>query len=216
MFYFSYGIRREYKNHIRDAIKTFKSEYPVINEIVKVIHCKKVGRGMEYCFATTRIIWGFKLRFEIKLNPKAFSRTGIRDKFLLTDGANYESVEDIIYHELGHCLQIFMLCKEWNLNLKKYNYFNYFKYKELNRSKKAINTYTDYIGKFLIRFDWNQEKAALHLGTYAAENPWEILPECYNNYYRLNGKYILNPIEKETYEFVKTVIEDYKKYIPKQ
>lgn len=55
----------------------------------------------------------------------------------------------------------------------------------------------------------------MHLGSYAADDSFEMLPECFNNYYRLKEKGHLDTVEQKTYAFVKEVIDDYKKYIPK-
>ena len=52
---------------------------------------------------------------------------------------------------------------------------------------------------------------------YLGENayiPDEFLPECFNNYYRLKDKIKLDINEQEIFEFVKAVVEDYKRYIP--
>lgn len=214
MKYSGRKIRSEYKQQVEKAISVFITDYPIIKQMVKIIHCKKVGRGMEYCFATSRISWGLRFGYEIKLNPKAFSKPEIKNKFKMTYDANYESISDVIYHELGHCLQPFILCDKWELDLKKYYYFNYIKYAELEAGPKAVKVYEEYFCTFMKKIGWNHKEIENHLGKYAASDWWEMLPECFNNYYRLKEKNYLDATEQETYKFVKAVVEDYKKYVP--
>lgn len=54
------------------------------------------------------------------------------------------------------------------------------------------------------------------LGNGAMQNPNEILPECFNNFYRLKNKANLDAVDQEIYEFTKAIVEDYKKYIPEK
>lgn len=60
----------------------------------------------------------------------------------------------------------------------------------------------------------NRMQIRQYLGNYAANDVNEILPECFNNYYHLSKMEKLEDADKETYEFVKAVVYDYKKYIP--
>ena len=216
MKYSERKIRREYRQQVEKAITIFATDFPIIKQIVKIIHCKKVGKGKEYCFATSRISWGLRFGYEIKLNPKAFSKPEIDNKFKMTFNANYESISDVIYHELGHCLQPFILCYKFELDLKKYCYFNYIEYSELNGGLQALKIYAEYFSKFMKRFGWNHKDIEKYLGKYAASDCWEMLPECFNNYYRLKNKKYLDISEQKTYKFVKAVVEDYKKYVPEK
>lgn len=47
MKYSGRKIRSEYKQQVEKAISVFITDYPIIKQMVKIIHCKKVGRGME-------------------------------------------------------------------------------------------------------------------------------------------------------------------------
>lgn len=217
MEYTKDNIRQEYWEEIEKAITVFKTDFPVVEQMVKIIHCKEVAKEHEYSFATSRISEGRKIRYEIKLNPLAFSEPEIEDKFKKVRKAakaNYESISDIIYHEFGHSLQPFLLCRKWRLKLEKYNWYNFRKYEKLDKSPEAIETYEEYFSKFIKEFGWNHEKIEKHLGSYATNNCWEMLPECFNNYYRLKDKECMGRLEQETYKFVSVVVEDYKKYIP--
>lgn len=215
MKYSKFRIKRAYRKEIEYAINKFMTDYPVTDEIVKIMHCRKVSKDNEDSFATTKIILGEGIHYEVKLNPKVFSSANIRTKLQSVTGANYESISDIIYHEFGHCLQAFMLCSKWNLSIEDCTYDNFYKYKPLDNCKQSVDEYTDYFKPFIKQFGWNRDKVVMHLGSYAADDSFEMLPECFNNYYRLKEKEHLDTVEQETYAFVKEVIDDYKKYIPK-
>ncbi len=210
------GIYPEYKKDLLEAVDEMVSIYPVLRKVIKIIHLKKPGKKFKHSFATTSSIWGMKLQYEIRLNPAAFKKPDIRWKFISArPAAYYYTVKDVIYHEIGHCLQHFMPCEKFNLDIDKYNGFNYKKYSILI-SESYDECYREYFNTFLSLFNWNDSHINACFGNYAAENILEILPECFNNYYNLKNQYPeLNEAERGAYEFAKAVIEDYKKYIPK-
>lgn len=209
-------IYAEYKTDVLDAINEMINEYPIIQETIKVLWIKKMTLKNQNKFATSFPMYERKLQYEIKLNPKAFSKPKIFEKFIsVRTSAYYYTVKNIIYHEVGHSLQHFLPCARYGLDLCKYNYFNYRKYRDVLESSKTSECYEKYLAKFLVQFGWSKNQFAAYFGTYAMENSMEILPECFSNYYHLKSKYPKFALgEQETYEFAKTVVEDYKKYVP--
>ncbi len=207
------GIYKDYTKDVIDSINEMIYEYPSLKRIVKTIHLKRMKENYMYCFATSRELWGCNLRYEIKLNPKAFAKSNIHFLFSTTSGAYYHSVKSIIYHEIGHCLQLFMPFEKLGLPLKKYNCFNAKKYYETSRDLLEYE-YKRYIAIFYDLFNWKECDILRFLGLYAAENPMELLPECFNLYYTLRSFQKRNAIDEERYQFSKAVIEDYKeKYL---
>lgn len=81
---------------------------------------------------------------------------------------------------------------------------------------KIVALYKKYFSVFLEEFGWGYMEIKEHMGGYAANDPWEMLPECFNNYYRLKAKDKLSIVEEETYEFVKRIVDDYRRYIPQK
>lgn len=210
------GIYNDYEKEVLDTIEMMRQEYPVLNEIVTIIHLCEMNKNFENCFATSRLVPGKKIEWEIKLNPVAFSEPDIQGKFIEARyTAFYYSVEDIVAHELAHTLQIFFLFAKMKIDIKKYKYFWKRKYRKLV-SRRAERYYKKYFKHFLKMFNLPYKAIQDYLGLYAYQNPMELLPECFNNYYHLKS---VSPNfgkgERETYEFTKAVIEDYKKYVPK-
>ena len=77
----------------------------------------------ENCFATSKPLFSFHMKYEIKLNLIAFSYPGINDKIQNTYDSNYRSIKSIIYHEIGHVLQLFYICYIYKLDFRHVNYF---------------------------------------------------------------------------------------------
>lgn len=210
-------IYAEYKTDVLDAIDEMINEYPIIQGTIKALWIKRMPRGNRNGFASSTLLYGRKLQYEIKLNPQAFEKPNIFEKFITARGsAYYYTVKNIIYHEVGHSLQHFLPCERYGLELCRYNYFNYRKYRDVLESAKTSECYEKYLDKFLLQFGWSKNEFAAYFGTYAVENPMEVLPECFSNYYYLKNKYPdFARGEQEAYRFAKMVIEDYRKYIPK-
>lgn len=58
MKYSRFRIKRAYRKEIEYAINKFMTDYPVTDEIVKIMHCRKVSKDNEDSFATTKILLG--------------------------------------------------------------------------------------------------------------------------------------------------------------
>lgn len=203
------GIYPYYESDIKDALREMLVEYTALKKIIKVVLLKEMKEEFAYAFATSTELWGNKLQYEIKLNPEAFSKPDICSLFAMTSGAYYYSVKSIIYHEIGHCLQLFMPYEKLGLPLKKYNRFSAKKYYTTSRSL-IEKEYLSYFKSFYDLFQWNEDDIITHLGFYASEKPMELLPECFNLYYSLKNKAHRNKMEEERYQFSRTVIENYK------
>lgn len=204
----------KYRKDIREAVREMTDEYPILKKIIKIIHVKRMNEDFKYCFATSVSLWGRKHLYEIKLNPQAFMNSNINILLHSVSKAHCVSVKSVIYHEIGHCLQLYMLCNKFGIDLKDYKFHDYKKYMVLE-SEEAEACYREYFEKYFRKYGWNQKKIIYYLGAYAADNPWELLPECFNNYYCLRKKKELNKYELEVCEFTKEIVEDYKKFIPK-
>ena len=113
----------EYKEEVMDAIQFMKHEYPIIDKIIKRIYIGKMSVHFENCFATSKPLFSFHMKYEIKLNLIAFSYPGINDKIQNTYDSNYRSIKSIIYHEIGHVLQLFYICYICKLDFRHVNYF---------------------------------------------------------------------------------------------
>lgn len=154
---------------IRDAIRKMLVEYTALKKIIKIVYLQEMKEEFADAFATSTELWGNTIQYEIKLNPEAFMKPDIESLFAKTSGAYYYSVKSIVYHEMGHCLQLFMPYEKLGLPLKKYNRFS-------------------------------------------AENPMELLPECFNLYYSLKNLPVRTEIDEKRYQFSKVIIEDYKEH----
>lgn len=206
------GVNEEYRTEIENTIKLMQYEYPVLQEIIGIIHLSNTT--IRDTYASCRLICKKKLYYEIQLNNKYLSKADIEHEFSkdrIMYEANYYSLQDIIIHEMGHALQGFYLCKKLHINLKLYKFFYRINFTLLENENKVDRIWTKYFSKFE-----NINYKLQLLGNGAMQNPKEILPECYNNYYRLKNKSKLDVVEQETYEFVKAVVDDYKKYIPNE
>lgn len=208
-------IYKDYEQEVLKAIEMMQQEYPVLNEIIKIIHLEKMDKRFRQCFASSKIIYSSKIEFEIKLNPEAFCKPNINFKFLSTrPTAYYFTVKDIIVHELAHALQIFYLCSQMNIDITKYKYFWRIKHRKIISPKAAVYFKT-YFKQFFYKYQWTDNMIESYLGSYAFNNPMELLPECFNNYYHLKDIYPnFSDEEKKIYELTQNIIEDYKKYIP--
>lgn len=208
------GIYADYEKEVVDTIEMMVKEYPILEDIVEIIHIQKMQKGHERRFATCCFLYQKTPKYEIKLNPEAFSNPDIYTKFFMTrGGAYYYNVSDVITHEMAHPLQFFYLCKSLNINPNNYKWFWRFKYKFLC-SRIADQSFQKYFDAFFEQFNWDSDTIINRLGSYAYDNPMELLPECFNNYYHLKNVKEFVSGEQDTFEFVKAVVEDYKKYIP--
>lgn len=206
-------VSKKHIDFIYTAINEILFDFPILYNYNIIIHMKLLNKNYKESFASHRLIYGKHLIQEIKLNPKIFLFSNIENKFKSVYEANYETVKDIIWHELGHCLQIAILCNFYNLNLTEYSknkkiFFNHLENKQTNRI-----CYKQHMDYWFSKFNWDYTKANYFLGSYAIKYPEEFIPECFNNYYRLRTKSFFNNTEQETYQFVSTVINNYKNYI---
>lgn len=208
-------VLNEYKQDILEAIYTMEKEYPVIKKMIRNIAVKPLATEFQYCFATTKLIFGRKLQFDIKLNPKAFSRGNIYEKFLYTFNAFYYSPKDIIYHEIAHVLQTFLICEKLNIQIKSgFIYWSINKYKfNYNSQQKILHSF---INEVFSKYHFQGDIIVQILGSYAQCNVLEVVPESYNNYYRLKSKYPnLTSKEHDIYKFTRVIINELNRYIPK-
>lgn len=211
-----YFLYPKYKKEIYETLKLLIKEYPIIQDNIKIIKTKIPKRNKK-CFASQYFVYDKKIQSIIKLNPKAFCFPFIKRKFKETQNANYYSVQDIICHEVGHCLQLYILCKKYNLNLNTYNYSERNKFYDiLEDDNKKLECFNEHMFSYFKRFNWNKQIASYYLGKYAIYNPEEFIPECFNNYYRLKNQTNLDTKQFILFNFVKTVIEEYQEFIPKQ
>ena len=206
-------VRREYRKDIRDAVDEIVLDFPVLNDRVHIIHIWRLSPELRFSFASHKEVRVKKrVVSEIKLNPKAFMHPYIDNKFRTTAEANYESVKDVIWHELGHSLQIYKLCDYHGVSPENNQLESLASV--LRDEESNIRCYKEHTNHFLSKFGWSTTTGKQRLGVYAINNPEEFIPECFNNYYRLRSKSKLSGAEQETFKFVKAVIEDYKNYIP--
>lgn len=201
----------EYLESVLEAINEMLSEYPVSSDLVKVIHIRKLKREYEHSFATAKDVGIYNLKYEIKLNKTAFTMPEIQKRLNSTSGAYYYSIKSIIYHEFGHCLQLFMPFEQMGISLKKYTY-RYIQNHFIVTMKMIKDEYIRYFHNFFMLFNWNYDDVCKYLGVYAAENPMELLPECFNLYYSLRNIESRNESDEKRYQFSKAVIEDYKEH----
>lgn len=206
-------IYSEYIAEIEDAMQIMTSEYTVLGELVSKVYISKMSKKYKYTFATSKLYFTNKIRYDIKLNYLAFAKPNISQKFLNTTAAHYYSVKDIIYHELGHTLQIFLVLNRLNIPIKK-GYFYWLTKSYLFDEKQIAIMWKDFIDNFLISYNYDYNDIMYLIGLYAAENVYEVLPECFNNYYRLREKTKLSPYELNVLVFTKAFIKEYNKYIP--
>ena len=68
-----------------------------------------------------------------------------------------------------------------------------------------------YFRNFYDLFSWNEDDILTYLGSYANNNPMELLPECFNLYYSLRNIQKRDEDDEKRYQFSKAIIEDYKK-----
>lgn len=210
-----YFLYLKYRKEIYKTLKLLIKEYPIIQDNIKIIKIKIPKKSKE-CFASQYFVYDKKIQSIIKLNPKAFCFPYIERKFKETQDANYYSIQDIICHEVGHCLQLYLLCKEYNLDLNTYSYSQRNKFHDiLENDDENLKCYTKHMQLYLKRFNWNKQIASCYLGKYAIYNPEEFIPECFNNYYRLRNQANLDTKQLRLFNFVKTVVEEYQEFIPK-
>jgi len=205
-------VNKKYKKDIYNAVDEVLLDFPILNEINIVIHMKSLNRRLKASFASHRNNYGNKrIQQEIKLNPRAFLFSDIEQKLLCVRDANYETVKDIIWHELGHCTQIYLLCDYYKLNMNDYcDNIDYF-YMTLNNNNRQC--FVHHMNYYLQLSQLTKNKIRQLLGEYAVEEPAEFIPECFNNYYRLINKPELSKIEQEILKFVELIIKDLKKYL---
>lgn len=208
------GIYADYEKEVIDTIEMMVQEYPILEDIIEIIHIKEMTKSFENRFATSRLKYQSIPKYEIKLNPEAFSKPDIYNKFFMTRGdAYYYNVSDIIVHELTHPLQFFYLCKSMHINPSNYKQFWKIKYRILCSYKAGI-IFKKYFNEFFKQFNWDDATIINRLGRYAYKDPMELLPECFNNYYHLKNVSVFASGEEDTFEFTKMIVNDYKKYIP--
>ena len=209
-------VYKEYKQDIYEAIENFLSDFPMLNNRDIYIHMCFLDRRLKRSFASCRNNYGmFKIRQEIKLNPAAFLFPDIKFKLMSVMTANYKTVKDIIWHELGHTLQIYFMLEYCNLNMKYYVLLQpWFRYK-LGNWDTIQKCFKEHMERHMSQSDWDYQKTKRLLGTYCCENPEEFIPECFNNFYRLKNKNNLSNVEQQIYTFTKSVIEDCKKHLLK-
>lgn len=194
-----------YIAQIEAALKRCVTDYPILEQLIANVHVENLSGEFEDRFATCKLL--NDIRYEIKLNSEAFSYSGIEIRLKITSDSIYESIQDIITHEVGHALQVFYLKKKVNKKIYKKS-----KYKGICSVNSEF-----YWKVYMIKILLYKRKNCSWIINYLGENayiPDEFLPECFNNYYRLKDKIKLDINEQEIFEFVKAVVEDYKRYIP--
>lgn len=192
------------------------TDFPILNNLNIIIHMRKLDRRLGNSFASHRNIYSRKrIIHEIKLNPKAFFFSDIEKKLESVMDANYETVKDIIWHELGHVLQMFLILYKNGIdsNRIKYNQDSY--YKMYENKKINMQYFRQHMIQQFLACHWNKKKAEKLLGEYAVLDPYEFIPECFNNFYRLKNKKIIDKYEQDIFQFVKMIVEDYKNIIEK-
>lgn len=207
------GMYPEYVDDVLAAINEMLEEYPILKNLIKVVHISEMSEKFSNCFATIKNVGRFKLKYEVKLNPVAFAQPNIQFLLNMTSGAYYYSVKSIIYHEVAHCLQLFMPCKKLGLSINKYDKYNIFNFNTWRTITidEVNNAYSNYFNEFFKLFKWDNKKIVTHFGSYAANNVLEILPECFNLYYSLRNRPNNSLLEVESLKFAKEVIDDYKR-----
>lgn len=196
----------EYKEEVMVAIQFMKNEYPIIDKIIKRIYIGKMSVHFENCFATSKPLLSFHMKYEIKLNPIAFSNPGINEKIQNTYDSNYRSIKSIIYHEIGHVLQLFYICHIYKLDFRHVNYF---------RIVWLSTKHDTLMKKYFQSHNLSDDMILHYLGKSAFSDIWEVLPECYNNYYDFKvSEKPLNYFNSQAFSIVERIITDYKKYIP--
>lgn len=209
-------VNKKYRNNIIEAVNEMLTDFPILNNLNIVIHMRKLDRRLGNSFASHRNIYSRKrIIHEIKLNPKAFFFLGIEKKLESVMDANYANVKDIIWHELGHVLQIYMLMDDRGIEPDKFRYTPQTYYEIFENNEMNAWCFCQHMQQQLSTCRWNKGKAEKLLGGYAVHNSYEFIPECFNNYYRLRNIGILDDYEQETFQFVKMVVDDYKNIIEK-
>ena len=209
-------VNKKYRNNIIEAVNEMLTDFPILNNLNIIIHMRKLDRRLGNSFASHRNIYSRKrIIHEIKLNLKAFFFSDIEKKLESVMDANYETVKDIIWHELGHVLQMFLILYKNGIdsNRIKYNQDSY--YKMYENKKINMQYFRQHMIQQFLACHWNKKKAEKLLGEYAVLDPYEFIPECFNNYYRLRDIGIFDDYEQETFQFVKMVVDDYKNIIEK-
>lgn len=209
-------VNKKYRNNIIEAVNEMLTDFPILNNLNIIIHMRKLDRRLGNSFASHRNIYSRKrIIHEIKLNPKAFFFSDIEKKLESVMDANYETVKDIIWHELGHVLQMFLILYKNGIdsNRIKYNQDSY--YKMYENKKINMQYFRQHMIQQFLACHWNKKKAEKLLGEYAVLDPYEFIPECFNNFYRLKNKKIIDKYEQDIFQFVKMIVEDYKNIIEK-
>lgn len=98
-------VYRKYKKDLHDAIKEMSCDFPILKKSNIVVHMRFLDETLKKSFASHRNLYGKSIKHEIKLNPAVFFNSDINSKFKTVKDANYETVKDVIWHELGHSLQ---------------------------------------------------------------------------------------------------------------
>lgn len=199
-----------YKTEIIAAVEKCKALYPVLKNLIRRIYVTKMSIEFLYSFASCQTIFGRIIQYDIKLNIDAFGEPHLQEKLDSTVDSVNESIEDIIAHEIGHALSIFIILNKLHLKLDRCG-------KHLIFRDPIINHLLYYViyRKYFKKFGKDKDQIEKMLGSYATHNIFELLPECFNYYFRLKRR---GPLffEKETYDFVSMVVTDYEKFIPKE
>lgn len=207
-------VYKDYKKDIRDAIDDFLVDFPTVQDNNISIFAHKMNDGFTNCFASHRNFYGgMNIRQEIRLNSAVFSKPLIKWYLVATNDANYDSVKDIIWHELGHSLQLYLVSCYCGINLHEYKGKRSALKNLLENSQKNSNCYSQHKKYCLNKFGWNNRLVKQFLGASANTHVDEFFPECVNNFYRLKNKTHLTADEQFTLEFVRNVITDFKQYI---
>ncbi len=203
MFLNLVGVWPTYKKEIKSAIKIALVEFPEIEQQIKTV---KIGFLSDKRFATNTFYWKKALQHIIKLNVLAFSIPCIKKKFEITRQSgisNMFSIQDIIFHEIGHIFYNNRLCKYYGLDLynKKSNSFKLLKNIN-NNNTIQLQLLTEIKQQFSI----SEHDFIVKFGSYSLE-PGELVPECISNYLRLKNKCCLTNLDFEVLKISRYVIE---------
>lgn len=198
----------EYKKEILDTINLLTIDYPILKEDIDVIHVKYPLCGD--AVASHYFLYNKKIESKINLNPDYFESPYLENILKDKTYSQCTTIKGYISHEIGHALQLYILCKKLKLDLKKYKQFKYIIFMRKLENKKLKEKYCEeFMNYHLNRFDWNKKKASQYLGTYNINNSDEFFPDCFGLYYELKDKKELNNKEMIILNFVKEVVKDF-------
>ncbi len=190
------GIKKAYRKEILTAINCFAKEFPIVKQTVRFIYTGKIPKEYKNSFGITKRIKYKDLIYDIKLNRIAFSCSNIETKLEYVCESNYESITDIIIHELTHSLTHLIICKYFNIDIKDYL-----------KSFERIHL-TNFVDKILNENHLTRKQLGKYIGNNAVYDDNEFIAEIFNNYFRLRTKESLSEKDKFLFCFVEKVFKE--------